>query len=109
MLDQEWGRLVAPRLIQTRAGKTFFDCVTLEGAFRIIQAIPSPRAESVRRWLAKTAFERLQEMQERNIETTDVNDVFNMLEGISSPEIAGDARKALEKRIKRLIGAKVNA
>ena len=98
ILEQEWGRIVAPVLIPNE--NKIHECVTLEGAFRIIQAMPTPKAEPVRRWLAKTAFERLQEYQEKEIPKTDVNDVFKMLEKISTPEIAGRARKALEKRLK---------
>ncbi len=38
-------------------------CANAEGIFRIIQAIPSPKAEPSRRWLAKgAACERLREM-----------------------------------------------
>ncbi|MBU6207918.1 MAG: Bro-N domain-containing protein, partial [Alphaproteobacteria bacterium] len=32
--------------------------------FRIIQSVPSPKAEPVRRWLAKVGFERIQETQD---------------------------------------------
>lgn len=103
MLEAEWGRIVAPISLKTPEGKKLFDCVTLEGAFRIIQAIPSPKAAPVRRWLAKTAFERLNKMQERESVKTDVNQVFEMLAEISTPEIAGKARKALEKRLKNQV------
>ncbi len=39
------------------------DCADVEGIFRIIQSIPSPKAEPFKRWLAKVGFERLQEME----------------------------------------------
>lgn len=32
------------------------DCANTEGLFRIIQSIPSPKAEPFKRWLAKTAL-----------------------------------------------------
>ena len=32
------------------------DCTNTEGAFRIIQSIPSPKAEPFKRWLAYTHF-----------------------------------------------------
>ena len=37
------------------------DCATTEGIFRIIQSIPSPKAEPFKRWLAKVGYERVQE------------------------------------------------
>lgn len=37
------------------------ECVDIEGAFRLIQSIPSPKAEPVKRWLAKIAYERVEE------------------------------------------------
>ena len=39
------------------------DCVNTEAAFRIIQSIPSPRAEPFKRWLAKVGYERVQEVE----------------------------------------------
>ncbi|MFA4887549.1 MAG: BRO family protein [Candidatus Nanoarchaeia archaeon] len=39
------------------------DCVNTEGAFRIIQSIPSPKAEPFKLWLAKTGYERIQEIE----------------------------------------------
>lgn len=39
------------------------DCANTEGIFRIIQSIPSPKAEPFKRWLAKVGYERLQEIE----------------------------------------------
>lgn len=36
------------------------DCANTEGIFRIIQSIPSPKAEPFKRWLAKVGYERVQ-------------------------------------------------
>ncbi|MBP7114150.1 MAG: Bro-N domain-containing protein [Candidatus Peribacteraceae bacterium] len=38
------------------------DCANTEGIFRIIQSIPSPKAEPFKRWLAKVGYERVQDM-----------------------------------------------
>jgi len=40
------------------------DCANTEGIFRIIQSIPSPKAEPFKRWLAKTGYERVQEIED---------------------------------------------
>ena len=39
------------------------DCANTEGMFRIIQLIPSPKAEPFKRWLAKVGYERVQEIE----------------------------------------------
>ena len=45
-------------------GKTYkTDCVNTEAAFRIIQSIPSPKAEPFKRWLAQVGYERVQEIE----------------------------------------------
>lgn len=41
------------------------DCANTEGIFRIIQSIPSPKAEPFKRWLAKVGYERVQESESR--------------------------------------------
>ncbi len=45
------------------------DCANTETVFRIIQAIPSPKAEPFKRWLAKTGYERIQEIEDPEIAT----------------------------------------
>jgi len=39
------------------------DCSNTEGLFRIIQSIPSPKAEPFKQWLAKVGYERVQEIE----------------------------------------------
>lgn len=39
------------------------DCSNTEGLFRIIQSIPSPKAEPFKLWLAKIGYQRVQEIQ----------------------------------------------
>ncbi|MEI8120863.1 MAG: Bro-N domain-containing protein [bacterium] len=45
------------------------DCANTEGLFRIIQSIPSPKAEPFKRWLAKVGFERIQEIENPELAT----------------------------------------
>lgn len=40
------------------------DCANTEGILRIVQSIPSPKAEPFKRWLAKTGYERIQEIED---------------------------------------------
>ena len=45
------------------------DCANTEGIFRIIQSIPSPKAEPFKRWLAKVGYERVQEIEDPGLAT----------------------------------------
>src|SRR3990167_6765997 len=49
------------KLESTDGKKYETDCADTEGIFRIIQSIPSPKAEPFKRWLAKVGYERVQE------------------------------------------------
>ena len=45
------------------------DCADTEGIFRIVQSIPSPKAEPFKRWLAKVGYERIQEIENPELAT----------------------------------------
>ncbi len=45
------------------------DCANTEGIFRIIQSIPSPKAEPFKRWLAKVGYERVKEIEDPELAT----------------------------------------
>ena len=63
-LSQGWGQIATPLLIDTVGGKQKINCANTEGIFRIIQSIPSPKAEPFKRWLAKVGYERIQEIED---------------------------------------------
>jgi DNA-damage-inducible protein D len=43
------------------------DCANTKGLFRIIQSIPSPKAEPFKQWLAQVGYERVQEIENPEI------------------------------------------
>lgn len=45
------------------------DCADTEGIFRIIQSIPSPKAEPFKCWLTKVGYERVQEIENPELVT----------------------------------------
>lgn len=45
------------------------DCADTETAFRIIQSVPSKKAEPFKRWLAKVGYERVQEIENPELAT----------------------------------------
>lgn len=52
-LAQGWGQIVTPFSIQTYGSKQKLNCANTESLLRIIQSIPSPKAEPFKRWLAE--------------------------------------------------------
>jgi hypothetical protein len=55
---------------QASDGKKYeTDCANTESIFRIVQSIPSPKAEPFKRWLARVGYERLQEIEDPELAT----------------------------------------
>ena len=48
-------KLSTPLTVQTAGGPHKENCATLEGIFRIIQSIPSKKAEPFKQWMASVA------------------------------------------------------
>lgn len=63
-LAEGWGQIVTPLSIQTAGGKQKVNFADTEAMFRIIQSIPSPKAEPFKLWMARVAAERLEQMQD---------------------------------------------
>lgn len=63
-LAKGWGQIATPLSIATPGGLQNLNCANTEGLFRIIQSIPSPKAEPFKRWLAKVGYERIQEIED---------------------------------------------
>jgi hypothetical protein len=64
-LNSYWGTICTPLEILAPDGKMrATNCANTEGIFRIIQSIPSPKAEPFKRWLAKVGYERVQEIED---------------------------------------------
>ena len=68
-LAKGWGQFVTLLPIQTDGGVQKLNCANTEGIFRIIQSIPSPKAEPFKRWLAKVGYERVQEIENPELAT----------------------------------------
>lgn len=69
-LSEGWLQIVTPLLVETAGGPQKMNFATLTGLFRIIQSVPSKKAEPVKKWLAAVGAERINQMQdpERSIE-----------------------------------------
>ncbi|MFH1867966.1 MAG: Bro-N domain-containing protein [Candidatus Omnitrophota bacterium] len=68
-LSKGWGQIATPLSVKTSGGDQKLNCANTEGVFRIIQSIPSPKAEPFKRWLAKVGYERIQEIENPELAT----------------------------------------
>ncbi len=62
-LSQGWVQIVRTLPVETYGGVQQMNCANTEGIFRIVQSIPSPKAEPFKLWLAKVGYERVQEIE----------------------------------------------
>jgi hypothetical protein len=63
-LHFNWGTICPPvEMVATDGKKRKVQAANVEGLLRIIQSIPSPKAEPFKRWLAKVGYERLEEIE----------------------------------------------
>ncbi len=62
-LSKGWGQIVTPLMVDTPGGKQKINCADIQSLFRIIQSIPSPKAEPFKQWLAKVGYERVEESE----------------------------------------------
>lgn len=73
-LNEEASELVTKchqlKLMASDGKKYLTDCLSTEDLFRLVQSIPSPKAEPFKLWLAKVGYERIEEMEdpERSID-----------------------------------------
>ncbi len=60
--SQLYEKIVQLKLTAPDGKKRETDCADVETIFRIIQSVPSKKAESIKQWLAKVGYERIKEM-----------------------------------------------
>ena len=52
------------------------DCANTEGLFRLIQSIPSPKAEPFKRWLAQVGYERVKEIENPELASARARELY---------------------------------
>lgn len=70
------------------------DCANTEGMFRIIQSVPSPKAEPIKRWLAKVGYERVQEIDDPELATKRTRTLY---------KLKGYSEDWIEKRMRGIV------
>ena len=62
-LNLRWGTICTPTRMKATDGKYYqTQAATLEGVFRVIQSIPSKKAEPLKQWLAEIGKQRIDQM-----------------------------------------------
>ena len=80
------------KVASTDGKKYETDCSNTESMFRIIQSIPSPKAEPFKRWLAKVGYERIQEIENPELAQDRVKEYYE-LKGY--PEVTKSSNKEI--------------
>jgi hypothetical protein len=102
---QYWGKIkdrgfqqleLSPIWVQLKLpsadGKNYnTDCANTESMFRIIQSIPSKKAEPFKRWLAKVGYERVQEIEDPELAQKRMKEIY---------EQKGYSDEWIEKRVR---------
>ena len=80
--DREFVKLeLSPIWVQLKLtsadGKKYdTDCANTESMFRIIQSIPSKKAEPFKRWLAKVGYDRVQEIENPELAQKRMKEIY---------------------------------
>ena len=93
-LKEGWVQIVHTLPIKTQGGVQKVNCANVEGLFRIIQSIPSKKAEPFKKWLAKVGYERVQEIENPEIAQHRMKELY---------KAKGYSDDWIEKRIRGII------
>ena len=78
------------KLISGDGKKYSTDCADTKGIFRIIQSIPSKRAEPFKKWLSQLGQERIEEIENPELAQNRVKEYYE-LKGIRKIGLAKDS------------------
>jgi DNA-damage-inducible protein D len=67
------------------------DCANTKGMFRIIQSIPSPKAEPFKQWMAQVGYERVQEIENPELAQDRMKELY---------ELKGYPKDWIDKRLR---------
>lgn len=93
-LNKSWEQIAAPLLIETSGGTQEINCANTENILRIIQSIPSPKAEPFKLWLAKVGYERIQEIENPELAQERMKQLY---------ELKGYPKEWIDKRLRGIV------
>ena len=91
--DQLYEKIVQLKLTSPDGKERATDCANTEGLLRIIQSIPSPKAEPFKRWLAQVGYERIQEIEDPELASARARALY---------EAKGYPKAWIEKRMRSI-------
>lgn len=77
-LAKGWVQFVPTLAVETSGGKQKMGCANAQGLLRIIQSVPSPKAEPFKLWLAKVGAERLEEIENPELATQRTRELYKL-------------------------------
>jgi len=77
-LSKGWVQFVPTLMVETPGGRQKMNCANAESLLRIIQSVPSPKAEPFKLWLAKVGAERLAEIGNPEIATQRTRELYKL-------------------------------
>ena len=76
-LNSNWGTICTPLEMSAADGKKRkVQAANVEGLLRIIQSVPSPKAEPFKRWLARVGYERLEEIENPELASQRIREIY---------------------------------
>ncbi|MFC1617039.1 Bro-N domain-containing protein [Candidatus Margulisiibacteriota bacterium] len=89
--SQVYERIVQLKFLATDGKKYATDCFNTKDLLRVIQSIPSPKAEPFKQWLAKVGYERIQEIEDPELAMKRMKELYKQ-KGYSKDWIEKRAR-----------------
>ena len=77
-LYKGWVQIVHTLKVDTKGGKQSMNCADTKGILRIIQSIPSPKAEPFKQWLALVGSERIEEINDPELAVKRARDTYEL-------------------------------
>jgi hypothetical protein len=77
-LAKGWVQIVPTLWVETLGGKQRMGCADAKGLLRIIQSIPSPKAEPFKQWLAQVGSDRLDEIENPELATQRTRELYKL-------------------------------
>ncbi len=78
LLSQGWVQIVPTLFVETAGGRQKMGCANAQGLLRIIQSIPSPKAEPFKLWLAQVGSDRLDEIENPELATQRARELYKL-------------------------------
>lgn len=91
--EQPYEKIVRLKLAAPDGKQRETDCAATETLFRIIQSIPSPKAEPFKRWLAQVGYERVKEIEDPELASARARELY---------EAKGYPKDWIEKRMRSI-------